>query len=1788
MINIIRTNGMKNGILKCLFGIALLVSFGVQAQVANYSVTQTNWTTGYTTFPLTGRNNLIPVGTTVDDYVTPTPLTIPFTFVFNGVGYTSVNMSANGFAYFGTATGSPATEYNPISTAATSFSGGAIAVYGRDLDFISPTATVNMGWVVTGTAPNRIFKMDWVARRSSGANAVPTGETSMVFQLWLYETTNVIEMIYNTATFGNTTPYTGQIGLRGASNTDFKNLTYTTATAQWPGAATTPNQMAFGTLNTDAVVTRGTTAAAATIQATSNRLFRWTPVSCFAPTGVTATSITSSSAVINWTAASPAPANGYEYYIGTTSPTGASLATGTVGPGVTTTGTVSSLASGQLYYFAVRSVCSASDTSSWSTIGTFTTYCSPTNITYYEGFDGPSVVVPAAAPNHGNIPTCTYQNNAGLGNPWVTTFEDYYPDLNMFFQGNFLMYNGSNPGNANPANVWWFTRGLNLTGGTTYRISYLYSGTDTPSTVQNRLNVGLATAPLASAVTTILDTNINIKGGPSENIINFTAPTTGVYYVGLNCFSNPNQGQLAIDDVTVAPSICLVPTAVSVANITASSALLSWTSPSPAPSNGFAYFFNTTGVAPNNATPPSGTVGIGATSVNLTGLTGSTNYYFWVRTYCGGTDYGEWVALNNAGTGFFTTLFQPPYCIPTVSATPSSATFINSVTTTGGTANLNNSSGYSTGSYADYSSQIVAQAPGFSVNMSIGFIATGGVGVAVYVDWNNDGTFATTERMYNSAAYLNTSPVNTVINVPGAQALGNYRMRVVADYWATNPSPCTYGNTISRWEVEDYTFRVVTPPPPLSINITSDSQCANNPSALVQITSAVANYNSYSWSPNVGIVGTPATGYTFTNSVTTVYTLTAAQTVAPFGTRQVTFTYTANQTPTPIVLTPAAPTVCGAGPAVQLTSTGGLVSGFPILNESFNTGAPGWTATSTAAHTGGNPAVSLWQIQNSPYDGIISPDASQFYVSDSDGQGSGSTTFVELTSPTFSLAGYTDASLSFYHFYQPWINGSATVAISTNGGTTWTTLQQWTNTASGETTQGTRTNFALVNIPLVAYVGQANVQIKFTYTAQWGWYWAIDNLLVSGTASSAVKWNLTTGPVANGVAVPGLFTDAAATIPYLAGNGLASVFALPSATTNYTASASTPAPLCSTTSSVTVSLSSVGAGTASADQTICNGLPANLTLTGNTGTITKWQYSNTLAFTTPVDIPASASATLTSAQMGALTATRYYRAVVTSGSCTGFSNVVTITVNTTTWTTAWSNGVPSLTKAAIFAGNFSSTGDLSACSVTVQSGTVVFNSNHTLTVQNGVTVSGGSLTFEDDSSLLQNTNATNTGNITYKRITSPIRKFDYVYWSSPVAPQTLVNLSPLTQFDKYFTFDPVIGNWVAVPSFNLMTPAKGYIIRGPNTFSTTVPAPYNASFIGVPNNGTIAIPIQLGISDVNLIGNPYPSAVNIDLFMDYNGNTGLNLVDKTIYLWTHNTAITSNNYTNNDYAVYNYMGGVGTSASTSPGVNTSAPTGKIGSGQSFFIKGLAAGNAIFNNAMRIAGDNTQFYRAAEDRSRIWLQISDGAAGYKQTLVGYADGATNGIESGYDGDLFDIGNPVSLYSLVGTHALTIQGRALPFNQNDIVPLGYKATENGNLTIGLHDFDGIFTTQNIYIKDKTLNVIHDLKAADYVFATTAGTFEDRFELLYTTNALGIDTPDYNASVVVYAQNQVIHIQSAQTELDQVEVFDVRGAKLASLQNINAPQVQLAHVSAAQQLLLVKVTDTNGKVTIRKIQY
>ncbi|TWH92322.1 reprolysin-like metallopeptidase, partial [Flavobacterium cheniae] len=485
-------------------------------------------------------------------------------------------------------------------------------------------------------------------------------------------------------------------------------------------------------------------------------------------------------------------------------------------------------------------------------------------------------------------------------------------------------------------------------------------------------------------------------------------------------------------------------------------------------------------------------------------------------------------------------------------------------------------------------------------------------------------------------------------------------------------------------------------------------------------------------------------------------------------------------------------------------------------------------------------------------------------------------------------------------------------------------------------------------------------------------------------------------------------------------------------------------------------------------------------------------------------------------------------------------------VITTTWNgTTWSNGTPLKNVVAIFNGNYSSTADLEACSVIVNSGfNVVFNPGHTLIVGNEVTVNGtGTLTIENNSALRQiNEQAINVGNILVKRSSTPMIRQDYTAWSSPVVGQQLLAFSPntvATRFYEYlYTGTTTPTAYQSVTPTNNFTSGKGYMIRVDNNWSSITPAAYNGQFAGVPFNGDLSVNLGIGY---NLIGNPYASPINADKFLSDNETTV-----GALYFWTHTVAASGGVYPVNNYASYTTLGG------TAAAAGGPMPNGTIQTGQGFYVKAYDFGSAIFSNFQRVnASVSTQFYRnsnattSVTEKHRIWLNLNDANVSYNQTLVGYTDGATSGFDNAIDGRILDDSKPM-LYSVLNADKLVIQGKGLPFTDEDIVPLGLKVLVPGNYTISLENVDGLFVNQDVFVKDTDTNVIHNIKQGPYSFTSQEGTFENRFELVYKNTTLGgEDFVDENA-LTVYTSNNGIVLNSSAL-ISEVVVFDVLGRKL-----------------------------------------
>lgn len=559
----------------------------------------------------------------------------------------------------------------------------------------------------------------------------------------------------------------------------------------------------------------------------------------------------------------------------------------------------------------------------------------------------------------------------------------------------------------------------------------------------------------------------------------------------------------------------------------------------------------------------------------------------------------------------------------------------------------------------------------------------------------------------------------------------------------------------------------------------------------------------------------------------------------------------------------------------------------------------------------------------------------------------------------------------------------------------------------------------------------------------------------------------------------------------------------------------------------------------------------------------------------------------------------YSFSVAYAGSCA--SAAVTANLNnliTNTYNGSWSNGTPTLDHNLIFDSNYVSsesiTGNISGCSCLINAGkSVLIEDGDTLTIYNLV-INNGTLTFENNASLVQiNNDAENIGDVIYKRTSSPMKNFDYTYWSSPVLGQTLFNVSPNTLSDKYFSY--AINSWQQENSSTVMTPGKGYIIRTPkgglwgNGENVIFPYSQKVQFIGVPNNGSISGE-SVSTGNFYLVGNPYPSALDADRFLFEDSNNS-DILDGTIYFWTHYTPITQNSYNRSDYASYNGVGGVATLPAYLGG---EVPSGRIAVGQSFFALAKADGVIKFNNEMRITGNNSQFFKGAAtqksnvlERHRVWLNMSNKEGAFKQLLIGYIEGATNGFDSDFDGVSLD-GNPyLDFYSMNSDSKLVIQGRVLPFSSADEVTLGYRSAIEGEFTISIDAADGVLADHDIFLLDKMTNIVHNLKTSDYLFTTTTGVFQDRFVLMYANSNLGTDSDvDNKTDVLVWKQNEEVIINSDSENIDKVYMYDLSGKKLFAAREISQKNFRFSNPSIAKQIVLFRIILENGFTTIKRV--
>ncbi|MBP6372854.1 MAG: proprotein convertase P-domain-containing protein [Flavobacterium sp.] len=417
-------------------------------------------------------------------------------------------------------------------------------------------------------------------------------------------------------------------------------------------------------------------------------------------------------------------------------------------------------------------------------------------------------------------------------------------------------------------------------------------------------------------------------------------------------------------------------------------------------------------------------------------------------------------------------------------------------------------------------------------------------------------------------------------------------------------------------------------------------------------------------------------------------------------------------------------------------------------------------------------------------------------------------------------------------------------------------------------------------------------------------------------------------------------------------------------------------------------------------------------------------------------------------------------------------------------------------------------GPANANTVTLQgTANVTVTTDHGITVTDKVDVaSGATFTIENGASLVQvNPVIANVGSIKVKKATANLGVNDCVFWSSPVQNESLtMNTFAPNSSNFYWTFNSAVVNnsnsssssysWVGVAPNATFEAGKGYYIKTPNT--QTAGTPWTTEFNGTPNNGNIELvyPITGDITErYYFVGNPYPSAISIDAFMEANAA----YINKTIYLFREPNGSPGTGYSTVNKNPTNQVN----FQSNGYGIN---PSGVIPSGQGFLVRLLPTATTykvVFNNTMRVTNNHRYFNRSAQNNEDAYnLKLIAANARFSQTKVGYYENALNEEEASFDVRSMDDG-AFDLGTLLNQKNFKVQARAA-YNAADVIPLRFKTNVAGEHRISLSDTNGVFAAdQMVIIKDNLTGVQHNLTAnGDYVFTATAGTFTNRFEVVY----------------------------------------------------------------------------------------
>ena len=456
----------------------------------------------------------------------------------------------------------------------------------------------------------------------------------------------------------------------------------------------------------------------------------------------------------------------------------------------------------------------------------------------------------------------------------------------------------------------------------------------------------------------------------------------------------------------------------------------------------------------------------------------------------------------------------------------------------------------------------------------------------------------------------------------------------------------------------------------------------------------------------------------------------------------------------------------------------------------------------------------------------------------------------------------------------------------------------------------------------------------------------------------------------------------------------------------------------------------------------------------------------------------------------------------------------------------------------------SSSGDITIPYLDVQSGsTLNIPSNSSVTVS-GDFNNSGTVNLTSTSTVYPSliVNGSASGNATYNRfVNSNILGNDLIAppvsgqtWSSFLDPVNATALldgggSPIVY--AFAPFDKTTGDYENYNTNTVATLTSGTAYRVATDAGETI------AFNGTIPTGTITSAVSNSGPDFaewNLIGNPYPSYLNVQDFL--NNATNGALFDPA------------------NVAIYGYDGSASNGWTVLNLANTTTST-SMTPGQGFFVAAQSNGSMEFTASMRRTGNSDDFILGRnEGLVYLMLQLSSSTETYKTDFY-FNSNATLGLDPGYDATLWGGNAPsFSIYShLVDGNtgaAMAIQTLGSTDIMDVTIPLGVNANQGEQLTFSISEMS-LPESVNVYLDDTVTNISTLLNSNDYVITPSVdlvGT--GRFYLRMSEDALSIteNTLDQlNIYTLKDAKQLVVNGQLQ--ENTTLNLYDIQGRQVLS---------------------------------------